>query len=1044
VLTNPITPLPEGFLEYLQDYCDRALAAIKDHKHHDQRRALLMDFLRKAFGIEVVEVDLEHKVKAASARGRIDAFYRFVIFEVKTDLEKERADALAELKKYFESQGRPGDYVAAVTDGLQFEVFDYDFVSGQPKSIRSFTLEGDAPHLAYEQLDELLAAGRKIPPFSSEVVVRFGSASLAFSRSRQALKTAFDAVKDLSEVKVKFHEWNALLAKVYGSPPDDEDLFVKHTYLTMVSRAVVTLALFHEVRRETALYRGLMNGEFFRDRNIQNLAEDDFFSWAQGTPAEPIFFEFFGNLFRRLDEFDWSKVDEDLLKMLYQGLVDPDDRQLLGEFYTPDWLAELTLERIGYTGGTLLDPACGSGTFLFCAIRRLRANGLKGNELIRTALDSIIGIDVHPVAALMARANILLALAAELPDYPDDVYLRVYLADTLMTGEDTTKKALVVKAGPRGRDQFYIPLDTLEKGRDLDGLIDKMAQFAKRGAASEEAAERAEEGFAKFLDAYTRHEAFLWRENFRVMVRAVAQKRDTIWAFILKNAYRPAYLRRQKVQVIVANPPWLSLRDIKDQAYKSKIKELTFRYKLLEKTERNLFTQIDTATVFFAHTEHEFLQQGGTMAFVMPKSVILQAKQHLAFQKTGLTEIQELGEVRGLFRVPACVLVRDDRAVTEEVPITHWSGDLTQGGRNLPWRIARTILKSTTSRWSSLIAESERSPYYSQVLQGASLVPRSLWFAEPPSGQPVNVKTPFLRTPKSIRTSAKNPWKKIDLRGKVEKQFLFGTALAEDLLPFVIRKLRLVVLPVLEKGGRLISLRPDDILAEGAPLASDWAKTAERIWDKRRTDENQSVYDRLDYDSLLTRQNPKQSFIVLYNRSATNLTASYITAEECERIGPLPIQGFVADFVMYRYYADSEDHALYLVGVLNAPIVNEAIKPWQTQGLKGERDIARRPFEVCPIPLFDPQDSSHCQIVSTARAARKKMLHWKSKIEGGAAEARSAGRKVVQPELAKLSGLVMQLLKKHKVANKPLKKNSDETDSLFALSDDLGGSPFVA
>ena len=72
------------------------------------------------------------------------------------------------------------------------------------------------------------------------------------------------------------------------------------------------------------------------------------------------------------------------------------------------------------------------------------------------------------------------------------------------------------------------------------------------------------------------------------------------------------------------------------------------------------------------------------------------------------------------------------------------------------------------------------------------------------------------------------------------------------------------------------------------------------------------------------------------------------------------------------------------------------------------------------------------------------MLHWKSKIEGGAAEARSAGRKVVQPELAKLSGLVMQLLKKHKVANKPLKKNSDETDSLFALSDDLGGSPFVA
>src|SRR5258708_26714830 len=116
------------------------------------------------------------------------------------------------------------------------------------------------------------------------------------------------------------------------------------------------------------------------------------------------------------------------------------------------------------------------------------------------------------------------------------------------------------------------------------------------------------------------------------MTSAVGNKRDTIWAFILKNAYRPAYLRRQKVEVIVANPPWLSLRDIKERAYKLKIKELTFRYKLLGKTERHLFTQIDTSTVFFSHAKHEFLRPGGTMTFVITNSVILPAKLHLAFQ----------------------------------------------------------------------------------------------------------------------------------------------------------------------------------------------------------------------------------------------------------------------------------------------------------------------------------------------------------------------------------------------------------------------------
>ena len=41
----------------------------------------------------------------------------------------------------------------------------------------------------------------------------------------------------------------------------------------------------------------------------------------------------------------------------------------------------------------------------------------KRNELVKAALNWIAGIDVHPVAALMAKANTLLALASELPRY---------------------------------------------------------------------------------------------------------------------------------------------------------------------------------------------------------------------------------------------------------------------------------------------------------------------------------------------------------------------------------------------------------------------------------------------------------------------------------------------------------------------------------------------------------------------------------------------------------------------------------------------------
>ena len=80
---------------------------------------------------------------------------------------------------------------------------------------------------------------------------------------------------------------------------------------------------------------------------------------------------------------DLSQINEDLLKQLYQDLVDPETRHELGEFYTPDWLAELTLEEIGYQPGqSLMDPSCGAGTFLFLAIRRLAAQGLTGWALV--------------------------------------------------------------------------------------------------------------------------------------------------------------------------------------------------------------------------------------------------------------------------------------------------------------------------------------------------------------------------------------------------------------------------------------------------------------------------------------------------------------------------------------------------------------------------------------------------------------------------------------------------------------------------------------
>jgi methylase of polypeptide subunit release factors len=1012
---SALSGVPGSFPELAAAYFSQITDAIKRNAHHDQRRALLVEFLRKAFGIEVDEIELEKKIRVAEARGRIDAFYRYVIFEVKVDMDRERDDAIRELKKYFESRKAPTEYIAAVTDGLNFEIYDYDSVERSPHRVRSFSINPDMPGLLYRQLDELLSAGGRIEPSSDDIVMRFGLESLTFSRSARMLEAAYASVEKDSAVEVKYREWNALLSKVYGSAIGNRELFLKHTYLTLLSRAIVTMALFPRHPRTADLYRNLLTGAFFRDEGILNLAEPDFFSWPLETAAESTYIEIVDNLFKRLTEFDWRKVDEDLLKMLYQELVDPSDRSDLGEYYTPDWLAELVLRDIKYGRQSLLDPSCGSGTFLFTAIHLLRKGGLSGHKLIKFAMSSIIGLDVHPVAVLMAKANILLALAPELKDSRDfEITIRVYMADTLQTAMKKGKNYLAVPDGMGS--EFAIPMMSVDLNRDLDQIIDQMTAFAQRGYSSDALTEKARSGFLAKIEALHMEEKNLWNVNFAHMVKLIKKRRDTVWSFILKNAFRPAFLRKAKVDVVVGNPPWLSFRDIAEEAYKARIKELASTYELIDLTKRNLFTQMDTSTLFFAHCIEEFLKPGGKIAFVMPKTTILPSKQHVGFQKRGLSRIHDMSKVtvvglknQHFFNVKSCVVVQDGETRTEQIPMCVWSGTLPR--KNLTLDRCKHFLSSERSSHDFLTSTGEGSHYFGFAIQGATLNPHTLWFVEPVPGVSLNSAKPLVRTAETAFAACKEEKWKLKHKGTVESQFLFCTALSENILPFFVRDLRLVVLPSIIRADRFVMLESDEILAEGYPNTSDWVRKAEEIFSKKSKDEEMTAQDRLDFQHLLTEQNPKHRFVVLYNKSGSNICAGYIDLRKIEEIEGLQPQGFVAESVTYRIYAESEDEARYLVGFLNTPIVDERIKPYQTEGVyAGKRDIHRRPFEVCPIPRFNRSDERHMRIVDAAAEAKELVVKWSPQMEGGLVAVRQRCRELVAEQRRILDEEVTALL----------------------------------
>ncbi len=1028
-IARDILPYKHDFPDHLASYVRQIKDAIKQDKHHDHRRSLFVNFLREAFGVDTADVKIEEKVVAAGVRvrGYIDALYKHVIFEFKRNLEAEREEAKLELKKYFEGQQKPREYVALVSDGLRFEVYQYE--AGKPTIISTFELSEDEPLASFRYLDNIIFVAKKITPKSVDLTTRFGLESAVFNKLRVLLTELFTQVEYESSVSTKYREWNALLAKVYGEKLGDPRLFMRHTYLTILSRLMVTQAVFLDGQRRKSDYRGILTGRFFAKKNLPNLAEPDFFSWALGTQVEDDFTTIMSILDNALSVFRLDNISEDLLKEIYQELVDPESRHSLGEYYTPDWIADLALERINYKAGTILDPACGSGTFLLAAIRRLRKKGVTGKRLIEKAKRDILGIDVHPLAVMMSKANILLGLAQEIRRLQTEIYLPVYMADTLLVTQQDNSKTIEVRVSED--EAFHIPLKTVDRGL-VDTLVDRISHVCQSGFSSESDKSKAWMGLERtvFRD-FENDELFFWKQAFKLYAKLVSQGKDSIWGFILKNAYRPAFIRQQKVDFVVGNPPWLAYRYIKDATYKARVKEMTLQYELLDRGNVKLFTHIDTSTLFFVHCEREFLKEKGTIAFVLPKTTVLPSQQHAKFQERGVTEIHDFGDVSPLFNVRSVLVIRRrNKNDTRHIPMTEYEGRLP--AKNMSWVSAKRHLQVNKQTYSFLSTEVKSQYYHPRFLQGATIVPRCFWFIEPDPEAAPHERAPRFVTSSETLIRSKDEWKE-KLEGQIEKESLFETVLAKDIVPFAVLRTELIFLP-LQKAKHAVALADRVRLLElGYVHAAEWMRQAENLWEKGRRSPDRSLIQWLDYNQKLVRQNVNADLVLLYNSSGTNLAATLYRPKHSKTSLTFKANGFAADAKTYYYYPSSLEEGDFLSAILNSDIVNLAIKLYQPQGLYGERDICRRPFEVCAIPKFDPANTLHQKLASLGRLSREIIAPYVPELIGRVGELRLQVRQVLKAEIAKINSAVRELLREEGQNNLVLKKKKNPSHDLFSL-----------
>ena len=119
---------------------------------------------------------------------------------------------------------------------------------------------------------------------------------------------------------------------------------------------------------------------------------------------------------RRLGAYDWSSLRADVLGSVFEELIPLEEQMLLGQFYTPMHVADIIVAfTMDGERPLVLDPGCGSGTFLMRAYNWLATRShLSHQEL----LSIIWGFDLSPFATELAAINLYRQNLSDFDNFP--------------------------------------------------------------------------------------------------------------------------------------------------------------------------------------------------------------------------------------------------------------------------------------------------------------------------------------------------------------------------------------------------------------------------------------------------------------------------------------------------------------------------------------------------------------------------------------------------------------------------------------------------
>jgi hypothetical protein len=423
----------------------------------------------------------------------------------------------------------------------------------------------------------------KIPPLPQNVEALY---KLDHENLLGKLREVFNKVKNDTRIKPLYEAYKSMMGMLYGKASEEffEDLFIRHTYMQVVVLASLSAALGKVGRVEDVCGGSLINIDIALP----------YLNWWRIALYDENVRDHIGEVLRgvvlRTNLIDWGLgTTEDVFRTLYEFLVEPSVRRGLGEYYTPIWLVEMVINEFDVKGRIILDPFCGSGTFLVKSFYKKCEVG----EDPDSALNEVVGFDINPLAIAVARAELVIAykrVTGREPENPP----HVYHADTFASwfGEGMLPAVGLEELSRKARAylQTLLNFRQLELGdtfqvlsilRNLEKSLTYTIRFSysecklNEGCLEKRIESYLEKSLSGLKDDFT--QKFLEHFKKDSVARTIANLivshgGNDVWAVVLISIYTPLLMARFKPDIIVTNPPWIPVTEY-NAPYSSGIRE---------------------------------------------------------------------------------------------------------------------------------------------------------------------------------------------------------------------------------------------------------------------------------------------------------------------------------------------------------------------------------------------------------------------------------------------------------------------------------------